>query len=212
MVSKEEFVKAFKETRKGADENKRKFVQTADLIINLRNFDIKRYSVNAFVNLPHKLGNKKIAGFLEKKSQVIDTITKQEFEDFKDKKKLKKLVKEYDFFVASAKLMPAVATTFGRVLGPASKMPSPQLGVLMTEDDAAIQTLIKKIESVVRAKTKEPCIKVAIGSEKNSDEDLADNAMAVYNEVYKVLPRQKENLKNVLVKFTMTKPAKVPIN
>jgi ribosomal protein L1 len=108
--------------------------------------------------------------------------------------------------------MPAVATTFGRVLGPASKMPSPQLGVLMTEDDAAIQTLIKKIESVVRAKTKEPCIKVAIGSEKNSDEDLADNAMAVYNEVYKVLPRQKENLKNVLVKFTMTKPAKVPIN
>ena len=125
---------------------------------------------------------------------------------------MKKLVKEYDFFIANAKLMPAVATTFRRVLGPASKMPSPQLGVLMTEDDKSIQELIKKIESVVRAKTKEPCIKVAIGNEKNSDEDLADNALAVYNEVYKNLPRQKENLKNVLVKFTMSKPSKVNIN
>ena len=79
MVSKEDFVKAFKETRKSSEENKRKFVQTADLIINLRSFDIKRYSVNAFVNLPHKLGNKKIAAFLEKKSNAVDTITKQEF-------------------------------------------------------------------------------------------------------------------------------------
>ena len=213
MVSKEEFIKAFAEVRKSEKEQevKRKFEQTVDLIINLRSFDIKRYSVNAFVNLPHSLGKKKIAAFLEKKSGVVDTITKTEFEGFKDKKKLKKLVKEYDFFIANAKLMPAVATTFGRVLGPASKMPSPQLGVVMTEDDAAITSLITKIESVVRARTKEPCVKVAIGKEGDKDEYLAENAMAVYNEVYKALPRQKENLKNIVVKFTMSKPAKVAI-
>jgi large subunit ribosomal protein L1 len=211
-ITKESFVKAIEETRKNADENKRKFIQTADLIINLRSFDIKRYSVNAFVNLPHSLGKKKIAGFLEKKSNVVDTITKTEFDNFKDKKKLKKLVKEYDFFIANAKLMPAVATSFGRVLGPASKMPSPQLGVLITEDDNAIKALVSRIESVVRAKTKEPCIKVAIGNEKNSDVELAENALAVFNEVYKVLPRQKENLKNILIKFTMSKPAKVSLD
>ena len=213
MVSKEEFIKAFQEVRKSEkqQEIKRKFEQTVDLIINLRSFDIKRYSVNAFVTLPHSLGKKKIAAFLEKKSNVVDTITKTEFEGFKDKKKLKKLVKEYDFFIANAKLMPAVATTFGRVLGPASKMPSPQLGVVITEDDDAINSLITKIESVVRARTKEPCVKVAIGKEGDKDENLAENAMAVYNEVYKALPRQKENLKNIVVKFTMSKPAKVAI-
>jgi len=213
-INKETFVKALEEVRKSEKEkgNERKFTQTVDLIINLRNFDIKRYSVNAFVNLPHSLGKKKIAAFLEKKSNVVDTITKNEFDNFKDKKKLKKLVKEYDFFIANAKLMPAVATSFGRVLGPASKMPSPQLGVLMTEDDNAINTLVKKIESVVRAKTKEPCIKVAIGKEIDKNENLAENAMAVYNEVFKALPRQKENLRNILIKFTMSKPAKIAID
>ncbi len=69
MPTKEGFVKALQEIRKDADERKIKFVQSVDLIINLRDFDIKRYSVNAFVTLPHKLRDKKIAGFLEKISK-----------------------------------------------------------------------------------------------------------------------------------------------
>jgi len=213
MVSKEEFVKALEQVRKSEteSENKRKFQQTVDLIINLRDFDIKKYSINTFVTLPNKVKDKKIAAFLEKKSGVVDTITKIEFEDFKEKKKLKRLVKEYDFFIASAKLMPAVATTFGRVLGPASKMPSPQLGVLMTEDDSAIKALLAKINSVIKLRTKEPTIKVSIGKESDKDESLAENAMMVYNEVFKVLPKQKENIRSILVKFTMSKPVKVKV-
>jgi large subunit ribosomal protein L1 len=214
MINKESFVKALQEIRKNEKEkgNERKFVQTVDLIINLKNFDIKRNSVNAFVNLPHSLGKKKIAAFLEKKSNIVDTITKNEFDSYKDKKKLKKIIKEYDFFIASAKLMPAVATSFGRVLGPAGKMPSPQLGVLMSESDDAVKALVKRIESVVRLRTKEPCIKVAVGKENESDENIAENCLAVYNEVYKNLPKQKENLRNILIKFTMSKPAKVAID
>lgn len=211
MVTKEDFVKALKEVRKAESEKRKqvKFDQTADLIINLRDFDIKRSSINIAVTLPHKMKEKKIAAFLEKKSNAVDTITKPEFEDFKDKKKMKGLVKEYDFFIASAKLMPAVAMSFGRALGPAGKMPTPQLGVVMTEDENTIKSLLQRINSVVRVKTKEPCVKVAIGKQKDSDEDLAENALAVYNEVFKNLPKQKENLRNVLVKFTMSKPAKV---
>jgi len=211
MPTKESFVKALQEVRKAeAGKPKQvKFDQSVDLIINLRDFDIKRNSVNIFVNLPHSLGKKKVAGFLEKKSTIIDTITKAEFDDFKDKKKMKVLVKEYDFFVANAKLMPAVATTFGRVLGPASKMPTPQLGVLMVEDENSVKAMVKKIESGVRVKTKEPSIKIAIGKQSGKDEDLAENALTVYNEVFKNLPKQKENLRNVLIKFTMSKPSKV---
>ncbi len=214
MASRENFIKAIQQIRKQESEKPKqvKFDQTVDLIINLRDFDIKKNSINLFVSLPHKLKDKKIAGFLEKKSEILDTITKVEFDEFKDKKKLKRLVKEYDFFIANAKLMPAVATTFGRVLGPASKMPSPQLGVLMgAEDEHTIKNLIQKINSVVKVKTKEPSIKVAIGKQSDKDEALAENALAVFNEVFKNLPKQRENLRNALVKFTMGKPAKAAV-
>lgn len=209
MPTKEGFVNAINELKKYSEAEKRKFNQTVDLIINLKDFDIKKTSINTIVNLPHSLGVKKIAGFFEKKSSVIDSITKAEFEDFKDKKKMKQLIREYDFFLANAKLMPVVATTFGRVLGPAGKMPSPQLGILVNEDENTIKALSKRIESVIKVKTKEPSIKVAIGKENDKVENLAENALAVYNEVYKNLPKQKENLRNVLIKLTMTKPVKV---
>lgn len=213
MPTKESFIKALQQIREAEKKvgNERKFNQTVDLIINLREFDIKRTSLNLFVNMPHKIKEKKIAAFLEKKSEFVDTITRAEFDNFKEKTKLKNLVKGYDFFIANAKLMPLVATTFGRVLGPASKMPSPQLGVLMTEDENTIKALKKRIESVVRVKTKEPTVKVAVGKQNDSDSDLAENALMIYNEVFKNLPKQKENLKNVLIKFTMSKPAKVEL-
>jgi ribosomal protein L1 len=88
-------------------------------------------------------------------------------------------------------------------------MPSPQLGIIVNEDANSIKTMIQKIESIVKVRTKEPSIKIAIGKESDDDEKLADNALAIFNEVFKNLPKQRENLKNVLIKFTMSKPAKV---
>lgn len=213
MATKEDFVKAIEQVRKLESEkhNKSKFNQSVDLIINLKDFDIKRTTLNFVVPVPHKVGEKKVAAFLERKSNVIDTITKIEFDDFKDKKKLKALVREYDFFISAAKLMPSVATTFGRVLGPSGKMPSPQLGIVFTEEDNTVKAMVSKIETVIKIKTKEPSVKVVIGKQTDKDSDLAENALAVFNEVFKNLPKAKDNLKNVLIKFTMSKPAKVNV-
>lgn len=213
MPTKEQFVKAIEQLKKLESEKKDKikFKQTIDLIINLRNFDVTKTPINIVVNLPHKIKQKKIAAFLEKKSGLLDTITKAEFEEFKDKKKSKQLVKAYDFFIAGAKLMPAVATTFGRVLGPAGKMPSPQLGVVMTETDEAIKSALIRIESAVKVRTKEPSIKIAIAKEDAKDSDVAENCLAIYNEVFKLLPRSRENLRTIMVKLTMGKPVKVEL-
>ena len=213
MATKENFMKALADLRakEAEKKDKIKFDQTLDLIINLKDYDIKKNSINTFVMLPHKFKDKMVAAFFEKKSSLVDTITKDEFDNFKDKKKMKKLVKEYDFFLASAKLMPSVAASFGRVLGPFGKMPSPQLGVLMTEDPAVIKSNIEKIDKAIKLRTKEPSIKVSIGKQSSKDEDLAENAVMVYNEVFKNLPKNKENLRNVLIKFTMSKPVKVAI-
>ena len=213
MVTKENFVKALGELRKAEAEahKERKFDQTVDLIVNLKEFDLKKNPMNLIVELPHKVKDKKVAGFLENKSNVIDTITKTDFVNFKDKVKLKKLVKEYDFFISNAKLMPAVATTFGRALGPEGKMPNPQLGVVMVEDEGAIKKLVQRIDSVIKVRPKEPSIKVSIGKASAKDEDIADNAEKVWKEVFKNLPRGNENVKNVLIKFTMSKPVKVKL-
>jgi len=209
MVTKEDFLKAVEEIRK--QDVKVKFKQTVDLIVNLKDFDLKKNSLNLVLPIPHKFEDKKIAGFLEKKSTLLDTITKAEFDDFKDKKKMKKLVRSYDLFIASAKLMPAIATSFGRALGPAGKMPSPQLGVIMVENDNSIKEVITKINLTIKVKAKEPSVKLAIAKEDNKDMDIAENAFFVYNEILKNLPRGKDNLKSVLIKFTMTKPAKVKL-
>ena len=189
----------------------RKFKQTVDLIVNLQKFEVKKNPLNIFIKIPHKSKDKKIAGFFESKSDFVDTITEMDFKKYGDKKKLKSLVKKYDFFIAQAKLMPKVATTFGRVLGPAGKMPSPQLGIVLNADEKSIDELKEKINMSLRIRAKEASIKVAVGKEDMKDEEIIENVNSVYNELIKALPRDKENIKNIEVKFTMTKPVKIKI-
>jgi large subunit ribosomal protein L1 len=209
MPTENKFLEAIKEIRKS--EKKVNFDQTVDLLINLKSFDVRREAFNLFIQTPHKVKDKKIAGFLEGESKLIHSIKKEGFGKYKEKKEIKRLIRDYDFFVANAKLMPSVATSFGRVLGPSGKMPSPQLGILPNEEDATIQKLIDKINSTVRIRVKEPSIKIAIGKESMKDEELMENALKVYNKVLEKLPRKNENIRNIMIKFTMDKPVKVGI-
>ncbi|MFW6282794.1 MAG: hypothetical protein ACOC1P_01960 [Minisyncoccales bacterium] len=205
---REDLQKSLTELRKG---RKRKFDQTAELIINLQRFDVKRNSLNLFISLPYKIKDKKVAAFLEAQKQGIDTITKTDFKKFKDKKEMKKFIKNYDFFIAQASMMPQVATSFGKVLGPAGKMPSPQLGIIQDTNDKTIQETKEKINQSIKIRTKQPSIKVAVGKESMKDEEIIENIMSVYNNVVKNLPREKNNIKNIEVKFTMTKPQKIKV-
>ncbi len=188
---------------------KRKFNQSVDLVVNLQKFSVKKDNINTFITLPHKIKDKKIAGFFEVKNKNVETITPEEFGKYKDKKKLKNLAKKYDFFIAEAKIMPKVASTFGRVLGPAGKMPSPQLGIIPNVNDKAVQELVSRLNNSIRIRTKEASIKLIIGKENSEDKNLIENIMAVYNKLINELPRQKENIKNIEIKFTMSKPEKI---
>ena len=194
MDLKADLQNALSELRK---DKERKFDQTVDLIVNLQKFDVKKNQVNIFINVPHKIKDKKITGFLEAKNANVETITQAEFKSYKDKKKLKNLVKKFDFFIAQGSLMPKVATTFGRVLGPAGKMPSPQLGIILNADDKTINELKKKVDNSVKIRTKEASIKLAVGKQSMKDEDLIENILTIYNAVLGVLPREKENIKNI---------------
>ncbi len=208
-MDKKQIISAIQELRK---QKKRNFAQTVDLIINLKNINIKKEGVNTFVSLPNKIKDKKVCAFLDKKSKVVDSITKDDFGKYKDdKKKLRKLAKNYDFFISLASLMPSVASTFGKFLGPVGKMPSPNLGILKDSEDETIKETLEKINKTVRVKTKEPSLKISVGKQEMEYEKLAENIEEVYKAVIKELPRNKENIKKVLIKFTMSKPIKIKI-
>ena len=197
-----EIKKALEELRK---EKKRKFDQTFDLIVNLKNFDVRKEALNTFVNVPHG-GDKKLAGFFVKRTKLIGTITEADFVKYKDLKDIKKLAKKYDAFIAVAPMMGKIATKFGRVFGPMGRMPSPQAGIIPKEDDEMVKMMIEKMNKSIRVRNKEMSIKLGIGKESMSDDDLADNVAAVLKGLEKLLPRGRDNVREVLVKFTMSKP------
>jgi large subunit ribosomal protein L1 len=208
MELEKQLKKALEELRK---EKKRNFNQTVDLIINLQKFDVRKNPLNIVISIPHKIKDKKIAGFFEIKNKDVYTITLNEFKKYSDKKESKKLIDKFDFFIAQASLMPKVATSFGRVLGPAGKMPSPQLGIVMNPDEKSISDLKQKINKSIKIKTKEASIKLPVGKENLKDEEIIENIMSIYNALIKAFPRDKENVKNIEIKFTMTKPQKISI-
>ena len=73
-----EFLSALQELRKTSA--KRNFEQSVDLIINLKDFDIKRETINTSAVLPYLSIRKKVCAFLENISKEADyVITKKEY-------------------------------------------------------------------------------------------------------------------------------------
>jgi len=207
MVLEDQVRKALDELRKNSE--KRKFDQTLDLIINLKKFNPKKENLSLFVNIPHPVKEKKVCAFLEANNSNVDTITKADFKKYSNKNEIKKMAKAYDFFIAEASLMPAVATAFGKILGPLAKMPSPQLGILASVNDKAVKELIERVNKIVKIRSKEASLKIPLGKDSTSDNKIVENISSVYNAVLKALPKGNDNIKNIKIKFTMSKPVKI---
>lgn len=203
------FSEALNELRNKTE--KRKFNQTLDLIINFKDFDPRRDTLNTFVILPHIATKKKVCAFLEHPSHATYTITKNDI-DKTTAADIKKLIREYDFFIASAKLMPLIASKFGKVLGAAGKMPDPKLGcVIMQENDKTISETVERLSKMTRLRTKEASLKVAVGKESMQNNELIENAQTIIKAVINALPKKELNIKSVMLKFTMSPPVKVKL-
>lgn len=194
---------------------KRNFKQGFDLVINLKNLNLKKPEENLllFTQLNHPIPNKKtkIAAFvdydLEKQAkEACDlVILKDEFPKYELKKReLKKLGRAYDYFIAQADIMPKVATLAGRILGPIGKMPNPKIGGVVPGNLPSIKPITDRLRTTIKLQTKnELTIKTAVGNEDMKDDDVADNVLALYNFILHSLPQEKNNIKSVLVKLSM---------
>ncbi|MAE43130.1 50S ribosomal protein L1 [Candidatus Woesearchaeota archaeon] len=207
-------------TLKTVKENspKRNFKQSIDLIINLKDIDLKKaeQQVNMFITLHNDVGKKiSVCAFvgteLEKNAKEVceEVILADQFAKFKDKKELKKLANKHNYFISQANIMPKVATAFGRFLGPRGKMPNPKLGSVLPPN-ANVKPLYEKLKKTVNLTTKnEPAIKCIVGKEDNTDEQLIDNILTVYNSLIQKLPNEKHNIKSIMLKLTMGPSFKV---
>ena len=192
---------------------KRKFDQTFDISINLKQLNIKNpeENVDLFLQLNNpKLKVPKVCALVDKnlstKAKIFDkVILQEEFQRFKkDKKATKKLASEYDYFVAQANLMPEVAATFGRVLGPKGKMPNPKAGCVVPST-IDLEPIKKKLAGLVRLNTKDQLVvKAPVGSESMTDEEIASNIDIVHSSLVTALPRNEQNIKSTYLKLTMS--------
>jgi large subunit ribosomal protein L1 len=211
-MDRKEILEALKAIRESS--KKRNFTESIDLIINLKGLNIKREEekVSAYIPLPHDRGKKTrisalIGDALSTKAKgTCDNIILEA--DFKkqDKKSIKRLAEKTDFFIAQADIMPKVAASFGRTLGPRGMMPNPKAGCVIPST-ADLKPLVERLQKTVKIETKnEQVVKARIGLASLEDEKLADNALAIYNYIIHHVPQEKNNIKNVIIKLSMGKP------
>ncbi len=211
-MNKDTIIKALETLKK--DSKKRNFPQSVDLIITLKDLNIKKTEeqLDFFATLHHSIGRKiSVCGLVgvdladEAKNVFDETITM--FDDYKkDKKKAKNLARKYDFFVAQGSLMGQVAGTFGRTFGPLGKMPNPKAGAVIAVKPQ-IKPLYEKLQKTVKVTAKkEPVIHVTIGKDDQNEDEIVDNILYLYNQVVHHLPKEANNVNKVLLKLTMSKP------
>lgn len=215
-MDKETLQKALKELKESSQ--KRNFKQSIDLIINLKDLNLKKpeEQVDMFIQLHYPKGKmSKICALVgpelrEDAAKVCDKmISVEDFAKYKDKKDVKKLAEEYDYFIAQATVMPKIAAAFGRVFGPKQKMPNPKAGCVVPPK-FNLAPLYDKLQKTVRAVAKTaPTIKVMVGKEDQDEKEIVDNILTVYDTLTHHLPKEHHNIRSVMLKLTMSKPVKV---
>jgi len=214
-LAKDDISRALGELRKGIV--KKKFTQSIDLVVRLREIDLKKPEnrINEAIALPNPpekaLKVCVIAsgdlGTRAKAAGADMVVGRQEIDNLaKDKKGARKLAQEYDFFIAEAPLMPLVGRALGSFLGPRGKMPTP------VPPNAAIDQIIANHRKMVRVRMREqPVLQCRVGTEAMPDEKLVENIQAVVSRIEQKLERGFKNIGEILVKGTMSKPVKISL-
>ena len=187
---------------------KRKFVETVELAINLKDVDlsIPKNRITDDIILPNGRGRAvKICviggGELALKAKdVADlVITPEELGTLAgNKKQAKKIANDIDYFIAEAPLMAQVGKRLGTVLGPRGKMPKP---IAPGVDPTA---MIDGLRRTVSVRTKDRMtFHAPVGTVEMSVEELADNIETILKRVELKLEKGRMNIASSYVKTTM---------
>ena len=212
-MDKKEVLEIIGKVRKNS--KKRNFKQKFDLVFNLKDLDLKKAenNINSFAVLPHNIKNKKVkvCALIDKTlvssaKDVFDKIVVSDDFDKLGKKEIKKLGKEYDFFIAQGDVMSKVASVFGKTLGPYGKMPSPKLGCVVGLNSDLKALYIRLQKMILLNNKKQMSVKCIIGSEDMNDDEICENVLAVYNSLTHESHLENKSIRSIILKLTMGKP------
>lgn len=211
--------------KEGKDDKVRKFDETVDLIINVRDVDIKNPNnrIDSEILLPNPIPNnltKKDVCFIVKDQMELDlkengyaVLNADDLDELqkKSKKDKKSVAKKYKYFVARADLMRDLARVLARFLGQQGKMPRPQpkgFGVIRPNED--LDDFLAKLNRIVKiAMKKQLLMQLKIGKKSQSEKELMENIDTVLSYIEGQLPIGFNNVKSIYVKTTMGKPVMV---
>jgi large subunit ribosomal protein L1 len=214
VLSKQQIAEALEQARKTAE--KRRFTQSIDVEIKLRGIDATKQDTSFadVYTLPKGLGDKRRsvciiadgASLLKARESGADRVlTRAELEALTgDKKSIKKLARNYDFFVADATLMANVGRIMGQVLGPRNKIPVPFPGA------AEPKPIVERLRNSVRVRLKgQPVIRCMVGSEGMEAESVAENVVGLLDFVAQKVKGGASSIDSLTLKLTMSKPVRV---
>jgi len=191
-----------------AEAGERKFTESVDLAINLKDIDLSqpKNRIEEEVALPKGRGRDvKIGVFgsgemAVKAKKVADIVIQpEEIEEYADdKRKARKLVDNYNFFIAEAPLMPVIGKRLGAVLGPRGKMPKPM------PPGADPSGMITSLRRTVKIRSKDRgTFHTVVGTKEMSPEDLKANVDAILTRLISKLERGEMNIASIYLKTTM---------
>lgn len=194
---------------------KRKFTQSIELVLSLRDIDMKspEAKLQEIVELPHSPAKQNkicviASGELALKARRANAdlvIERAELEGYAGKKRdLRKIANNHDFFIAEAPLMPLVGKVLGPILGPRGKMPIP------VPPTADIENLIAKHRKTVVVRMRsQPILQCRVGSENMKEEEITENIQVVLRALEGKLKRGMKNIKVAYIKTAMGNPVSI---
>ncbi|MBI5635599.1 50S ribosomal protein L1 [Candidatus Micrarchaeota archaeon] len=194
-----------------SEKGKRKFVQSIDLAINLRDLDFTKPEnrISLDVVLPHPARNLKVAVFadgniaFEAKKHVDLVIESGQIESYVTDKAKTKLLLGHTLLATPA-LMAVVGKVLGKILAPKGKMPRP---LLPNANIVQVADLSKKSITLKTKGKYLPTIHCIVGKESMSEEQVTENVLAVFEALLKKIAEGQ--LESVYLKTTMGKSVKV---
>ncbi|MHA1819380.1 MAG: 50S ribosomal protein L1 [Promethearchaeota archaeon] len=210
--------------KEGKKDKVRKFDESLDLIVNLRDVDVRNPNnrINQEFILPYPIKKDKLnVCFITDGDQLLDVkklgydyLDKNGLEDMKKKKNpklLKNFVKKYDDFIVRADMMRDVAKILGRFLGQSGKMPKPQpKGNGIVKPDQKVEQIIENFRRRVKINMKKaPLIQTIFGKKSMEVDKSFENLKVLLGHIENFLPNGMGNIRSIYMKTTMGKVVKV---
>ena len=192
------------------ERKKRKFVETIDLQVMLRDYDPnkdKRFNATIELNHPCRSNMKvcligTVNHIDQAKKLNLDFKGLDDLKKFnRDAKEIKKWARKYDTLLVSESIAKNVTRTVGRYITSIGKIP------VQISDSENVDEKLQELLSSIRFRVKKyPWIAQGVGIDTLKEDEIKGNVTKALNFLASQLPKGWHNLKSVHIKTTMGKP------